>query len=221
MINEEQAQKIVNEYQSILRDYESEPTETNLIKLKKIESKCLDKLSYLVKMKVGKYRQFSNYDDLFQEGLIVLLRAMKNYSSDKGSFFWWAHKYIGTKIFRSASNHSVIKIPIKQTAKIIPYKEIVMPLLIENKDCPDVNYDKKETREMLTECYDNLTNIQKQVIDMMYGIKNNNPMPLHKVCLALKLSRQQCERIIEQSLIKMKRNMTYINDGYKIDMVDE
>ncbi len=71
--------------------------------LKKHEKICMEKFRYLVTMKTGRYKAFNNYDDLNQEGFEALVKAMNNYNPKKGSFFWWAHKYIDTRISRSAN----------------------------------------------------------------------------------------------------------------------
>ena len=81
-------------------------SEGNTIKkdLRRHEQVCIEKFKYLVTMKTGRYKAFSNYDDLNQEGFEALIKAMNNYNPKKGSFFWWAHKYIDTRISRSANS---------------------------------------------------------------------------------------------------------------------
>src|ERR1700690_2536210 len=101
------------------------------------EKICIEKFKYLVTMKTGRYKIFNNYEDLNQEGYEALIKAMKNYNPKKGSFFWWAHRYIDTRISRSANLHTTIRYPLKVAKNNAPHKESVMPLLIEENYCPD------------------------------------------------------------------------------------
>src|SRR5579864_8903493 len=80
--------------------------------LKRHEKECIEKFRYLVTMKTGRYKSFSNYEDLNQEGLEALTKAMKNYNPKLGIFFWWAHKYIDTRIARSANLHTTFRFPL-------------------------------------------------------------------------------------------------------------
>ena len=105
--------------------------------LAKHERVCMAKFKYLVTMKTGRYKVFSNYDDLNQEGFEALIKSMNNYDKNKGSFFWWAHKYIDTRISRSANLHTTIRFPLKVAKNNTPHKETLMPTLIEEKYCPD------------------------------------------------------------------------------------
>ena len=74
---------------------------------------CVEKFKYLITMKTNRYKKFSNYEDLNQDGYEALLKAMKNYNPDKGIFFYWAFKYINTRISRCANLHTAIRYPLK------------------------------------------------------------------------------------------------------------
>src|SRR5690349_7033304 len=115
MITEEEAKDLIVDYHRLL-DL-SKQDKKHLNDLKKHEDICINKFDYLIRMKTSKYKKFNNYEDLYQEGRLALFRAMSNYDSSKGSFFWWAHHYVGTKVKRSANLHTAVRYPLKQANK--------------------------------------------------------------------------------------------------------
>jgi DNA-directed RNA polymerase specialized sigma subunit len=100
---------------------------------KKQETLCVEKFGYLVTMKTSRYKSFANYQDLNQEGYEALLKGMKNYNPKKGNAFWWFHKYIDTRISRSANLHTTIRYPLKVAKALPPHKESTMPIMVEEK----------------------------------------------------------------------------------------
>jgi DNA-directed RNA polymerase specialized sigma subunit len=129
MLTEQEAQDMMNKLYSLRK----EALNNSEIKkeLDKHERICIEKFKYLVTMKTGKYKSFNNFDDLNQEGYLALVTAMKNYNPSLGSFFWWAHKYIDTRISRSANLHTTIRYPLKVAKNTTPHKETIMPIIIE------------------------------------------------------------------------------------------
>lgn len=97
MLTEQEAKDLVEKYKKLKREVKTSPAlKAELLKHEKL---CIDKLKYLVTMKLGKYKTFSNYEDLQQEGFEALLKAIKTYDPTVASnIFWWFHKYIDTRI---------------------------------------------------------------------------------------------------------------------------
>lgn len=175
--------------------------------LKKHEGVCMDKFRYLVTMKTGRYKAFSNYEDLNQEGFEALVKAMNNYNPKKGSFFWWAHKYIDTRISRSANLHTTIRYPLKVAKAATPHKESVMPLLIEERYCPDRELEDSQTTRAIHGAVSLLSTEQKQVIDLYFGFEGDKPMSINKICKKLSISRLGCIKTINSALSMMKENI--------------
>lgn len=91
MIQLQEAQNLMVEFIE-LREKANETNDPNDIRKFKIhEQICIDKFTYLVTMKTGRYKQFNNYDDLNQEGMEALVKSMKNYNPKKGVFFFGGH----------------------------------------------------------------------------------------------------------------------------------
>jgi RNA polymerase sigma factor (sigma-70 family) len=175
--------------------------------LKKHEAVCMDKFRYLVTMKTGRYKAFSNYEDLNQEGFEALVKAMNNYNPKKGSFFWWAHKYIDTRISRSANLHTTIRYPLKVAKAATPHKESVMPLLIEERYCPDRELEDSQTTQAIHGAVSLLSPEQRQVINLAFGFEGDKPMSINKICKKLSISRLSCIKTINSALSTMKENI--------------
>lgn len=178
-----------------------------IAELKKHEGICMDKFRYLVTMKTGRYKAFSNYDDLNQEGFEALVKSMNNYNPKKGSFFWWAHKYIDTRISRSANLHTTIRYPLKVAKANTPHKESVMPLLIEERYCPDKELEESQSLSAIHNAVSLLSSEQKEVISLAFGFEGDKPMSINKICKKLSISRLSCIKTINSALSTMKENI--------------
>ena len=178
-----------------------------LNELKRHEQICIEKFKYLVTMKTGRYKAFSNYEDLNQEGFEALIKAMKTFNPKKGCFFAWAHNYIGTRISRSANLHTTIRYPLKVAKENAPHKEAVMPVMIEERYCPDKEMENYQTNNAIEKALDALTKEQKEVINLAYGIDGSKPMSINKICKKLNISRLSCIKTINSALSSMKENI--------------
>lgn len=168
---------------------------------------CVEKFRYLVTMKTGRYKAFSNYDDLNQEGHEALIKAMKTFKPNKGSFFAWAHNYIGTRISRSANLHTTIRFPLKVAKVNTPHKESVMPLLIEERYCPDKELEESQVTQAVQGALSALSKEQKEIIDLAFGFDGDKPMSINKICKKLNISRLGCIKTINSALSLMKENI--------------
>lgn len=206
MLTEQEAQDLMIKLIE-LRERSKNKEESVEIQLKKHENICIEKFKYLVTMKTGRYKVFSNYDDLNQEGFEALIKAMNNYNPKKGSFFWWAHKYIDTRISRSANLHTTIRYPLKVAKNSTPHKETVMPTLIEERYCPDKELEDVQTNNIIQESIALLTEDQKEIINLAYGLDGDKPMSINKICKKLNISRPYCVKAINTAISLMRNNI--------------
>jgi RNA polymerase sigma factor (sigma-70 family) len=171
------------------------------------ENLCIQKFKYLVLMKTSRYKNFSNYEDLNQEGLEALLKAMNSYDPKKGSWFWWAHKYIDTRIARCANLHTTIRFPLKYAKQVAPHRESVLPILVDQVSGP---YDILERNEMLKTVKKNFAYLspnQQKVVTMLFGMDGEAPQSISKVCQKLRMSRPNCVKLLDQVLNILRRNV--------------
>lgn len=207
MLTEQEAQDLMTTLIDLRDQVKTNEDAKIRSELKKHEQICMEKFRYLVTMKTGRYKAFSNYDDLNQEGFEALIKSMNNYNPKKGSFFWWAHKYIDTRISRSANLHTTIRYPLKVAKANTPHKESVMPLMIEERHCPDKELEESQLNHAIQGAISALTKEQRDVISLAYGFDGDKPMSINKICKKLNISRLSCIKMINSALSIMKENI--------------
>ena len=168
---------------------------------------CIASFQYLIRMRTGKYKSFSNYEDLNQEGQEALLKAMKTYNPSKGKWFSWAHYYIATRISRSANRHTVIHYPLKFAKETTPHKEAVMPVQIEELNCPNIAIETEQIAAAVQETLTCLSDDHAQIIRLHYGLNGGEPMSINKLCQTFKLSRAACLKIVNDALEAMREDI--------------
>jgi RNA polymerase sigma factor (sigma-70 family) len=204
MLTEQEAQDLMAKLVDLKAQAKESDDKKIANELKRHEQICIDQFRYLVTMKTGRYKAFSNYEDLNQEGFEALIKAMKTYNPKKGSFFAWAHNYIGTRISRSANLHTTIRFPLKVAKANTPHKESVMPVMIEERYCPDKELEESQTTQAIQGAISVLTPEQKEVINLAFGFDGDKPMSINKICKKLNISRLSCIKTINGALSTMK-----------------
>lgn len=207
MISMEEAQIIMQKLFDLKKTVDQTEQKSDMVAYQKHRELCVEKFDYLIKMKTGRYKSFSNYEDLNQEGREALVKAMKTYNPQKGNFFAWAHNYIGTRISRSANLHTTIRFPLKVAKATTPHKESVMPTMIEERFCPDKELEDVQTVQAVQGAISALSSSQKEVIKLAFGFDGDKPMSINKICKKLSISRLSCIKMINGSLSLMKENI--------------
>jgi RNA polymerase sigma factor (sigma-70 family) len=208
MLSIDDAQDLMLKFINLKNKFELSKNNEDLKELKVHEKICIEKFSYLVQMRIGRYKAFSNYEDLNQEGLEALTKAMKTYNPEKkGIFFWWANKYIGTKIARSANFHSTIHYPLKFSKINIPHREIRMPILIEKNKSPEKLLEMEQSLDALRNTFEILEENQKNILNFVFGFENDKPLSISKICKKMSISRAYCIRTLNSALICLRGNI--------------
>ena len=207
MLTEQEAQDLMNKWIDLRARAKTENDPQIVKDFAKHNRICVEQFKYLVTMKTGRYKAFNNYDDLNQEGFEALYKAMNNYNPKKGSFFWWAHKYIDTRISRSANLHTTIRYPLKVAKANTPHKEAVMPLLIEERYCPDKELEQSQTLRAIQHAAELLNSEQQEVIALAFGFDGGKPMSINKICKKLGMSRLSCIKTMNSALSVMRENI--------------
>lgn len=166
---------------------------------------CLQEYDYLIKKRVQKYKQFSNYEDLYQEGRIALLAALNSYSYEKGDFNWWANKYIKTKLSREANKHSTIKIPIKKTATMQPHKVSHIPVMVDIAPSALDEIIQKEIKDEVIEALNRLSEKHRTIIELS-GIKSHSITQISK---ELNITKKDCVKLLNEAKERLKNYLGY------------
>lgn len=207
MLTEQESTELMNKLLELRAKVKDSNDSKIITELKRHEKICIEKFKYLVTMKTGRYKAFSNYEDLNQEGFEALIKAMKTFNPKKGCFFAWAHNYIGTRISRSANLHTTIRFPLKVAKANTPHKESVMPVMIEERYCPDKEMEACQTNQAINNALFSLSKDQREVINLAYGFDGDKPMSINKICKKLSISRLSCIKTINSALSSMKENI--------------
>lgn len=204
MISIEEAQELMTKFIMLKKEYDKSKDHKDFVSLRRHEELCIKKFHYLITMRTDRYKSFANYEDLNQEGCVALMKAMKNYNPEKGIFFWWAHKYIDTRVSRSANTHSVIKYPLSLARTISPRRENKLPTMVEDVYCPDKQAEKSELRKALNNAINGLSKRQQKAVSLIFGLSDDDPLSITRVSKKMKMSREKFLLYISKAMSKIE-----------------
>lgn len=202
----EETNKIAERYLFLKRKADS-GKKKDLDDFKIYQNYCAKKLSYLINNKTSRYKKFSNYQDLQQDGFEALIHAFETYDPNKGDFTWWASKYIETRISRSANCHSTIKIPLKKARKLPPFKDSKIPNIIDEKNIPDLGVEVAQTNYILMSAIEELPEQHKKALLLHYDFSGNNKSSISSLSRELMVSRPVCIKILSEATEKLKEKL--------------
>lgn len=206
-MKKDEAQQLIKSFIKAKKRAKKTKEEIDIQNLKLIENECIEKFKFLVYMRTTKYRGFTNYDDLNQEGLMALSHAMQNYNPTKSSFCYWALKYIETKIARSANAHTAIRFPMRYAKINTPFRETKLPILLDTTNCPDKLFEGSETASAVRNVMNFLSKKQKKIIGLYFGFEGSKPMNISKICKKMNMPRMRCLSIIDCALEILKNKI--------------
>lgn len=180
-------------------------------KYKEYQNFCAKKLAPLVNFRTSRYRKFSNYPDLKQDGFEALMMAFETYKPDKGDFVWWASKYISTRISRSANAHSTIRFPLKKAKEMQPYKVGEMPIMIDSSKNPQEAVEQNQEVDLIYRAICELPDKQRQII-LMHHEFSGNSSSISKISQKLKISRPTCQKLLEEAKNSLRNNLQSLEE---------
>ena len=196
MITEETARDMMKKLSTLYKKAEKTKRSFDRMAHREYESECLNTFRYFVLGKTGRYRKFANYEDLTQEAMEALLKAMKTFKENKGSFFFWAGLFVKTRVSRSANNHSVIRYPMHVAKDIKPHKESSIPTMIATELSPEETCEGYEVRSVVSKAVHRLPSEEKEIVSLLYGFETGTPISISKICKQKKMSRGSCLKIL-------------------------
>lgn len=208
MISIEEMDQLAKAYKSL--EKKAQNNKKHQKEFENIQAKCIDQLSYMVFNKTSKYKKFSNYDDLVQSGFEALLCALKTFDSKKGSFAWWANRYISTRISRVANTHSTIRIPMTKAKEMPPYKVANTQLeemshfettgwRFVDFQTPQLSLESAQRRQDIAEAIEQLPAQQQQIIKLVFEFESGAKSNINWVSEELKISRATCIKLLEEA----------------------
>jgi RNA polymerase sigma factor (sigma-70 family) len=206
-ISRQEAEYIVANLISLRNKSKRSKSEKVHKEYKKAQQLCADKLDFLVDRKTKKYRGFSNYEDLKQDGRLALVLGLNSYKPDKGDIFYWLNQYIKTKISREANRHSTIKIPIKHARRTQPYKVSQLPIIVDNGPGALNTIENSEVHHMLYVAISELPKEQQKIIRLHYELDGWRSHSITKICKELKISRINCIKLLNEAKENLRKTL--------------
>ncbi len=182
---------------------------TNKALAKKMEDELIISLAYLVHSVVFKYKKFDNYEDLYQEGMIGLIKAVQQYNSDTSFHFtryamWW----IKARVVRSIKKLNLITVSGDENMKYLIQYDIQENDIVEDED-PEKNVLHLEKIENLRNIINSLPEKHQQIIKMRYGLNNTQEHNLQDLGDKLDMTREGIRQLEHRILNKLKTNTTF------------
>jgi len=196
---------IFKEIESIKKSEMLEIEKNSLVNKKRNE--IVIKMSFIIESKCRKYKKFSNYEDLKQEGMIGLIKAVNRFDYTRfPNFFVYSDQWIFNHIAQSAKKFDVVYNPLK---KKTVYYDMDVPANETVNQCPENSYYKKERNERIEIAINELTDRQKNIINSVYGL-NKLPETLRKIGKNICLTHERVRQIQIEIVKEMLNNQSMI-----------
>ncbi len=210
-LSNEEVDEIAVKYLNLKAKAEAdESTAEDISRFKAYQNIAAQKLRYLISFRAAKYRKFSNHPDLEQDGFEALVLAFRTFDPDKGSFSWWANKYISTRISRAANAHSTIRFPIKKAREMKPYKTSTIPIMIDEGPDPVECFENNQNIDNISAAIGELPGKHQSVVNLTYGFNGETAHSINAVMKDLSISRIQYGRILNEAKDKIKKHLSGI-----------
>ncbi len=175
----------------------------NLCESKRLEDKLIISLNYLVYSVMRRYRKHGNYEDLYQEGMIGLIKAVQNYNANTSFHFtryalWW----IKARINRTVRKMSVVSRSLTDNKYLIQYDFHENDMIDYNN--PEQNVISSEQERIISTEIEKLTDNQKYIINYHYGLKDQEQISMREIGSDLKMTRADLRRTERIILNKLK-----------------
>jgi DNA-directed RNA polymerase specialized sigma subunit len=203
IFTQEQLEQMAIDYLSIVDNIKSVTDSNELRKLKKQQEAIIKNLKCLVSIRSFRYKKFSNFLDLEQEGLEALIMALNTFKPNKSSFTWWADKYISTRLSRAANAHSTVRVPIKHAREMKPLKSSVIPLIIDDRNGYTA-LESKDAEKRMIFAVNQLPEINRKIISMLYGLNGIRQYNITQLCERFSLNKSESLKLINDSKKKLK-----------------
>jgi RNA polymerase sigma factor (sigma-70 family) len=200
---QEQLEQMAIDYLELQDNIKSSPDSKKIRSLKIKQEHIVKNLKCLVNLRSFRYKKFSNFLDLEQEGLEALIMALNTFKPNKSSFTWWADKYISTRLSRAANAHSTVRVPIKHAREMKPLKSSVIPLIIDERNGYS-ELELKDIEKRVIEAVNKLPEVNKKFISMLYGINGIRQYNITQLCEKFSLNKSESMKLINESKKKLK-----------------
>lgn len=200
---QEELEQMAIDYLSLKDSLASANDKNEIRKIKSKQESIIKKLKCLVNIRSYRYKKFSNFPDLEQEGFEALVMALNTFKPNRSSFTWWADKYISTRLSRAANAHSTVRVPIKHAKEMKPLKSSNIPLMIDERN-GFTSLASKDAQKHLLNAINQLPDFDKNFIYMLYGLNGIRQYNITQLCERFEISKSESMKLINESKKKIK-----------------
>jgi RNA polymerase sigma factor (sigma-70 family) len=201
--SQEQLENMAIEFLDLAKKISLSKNKKAIAKYKYKQQDIIKNLKCLVDIRSFKYKKFSNFQDLEQEGFEALLMALNTFKPNTSSFTWWADKYISTRLSRAANAHSTVRVPIKHAKENKPLKASTIPIIIDEEDGFSILQSKDMEKKILA-AVEQLPEINKKIISMLYGLNGIRQYNITQLCEKFSLNKSESTKLVNDSKKKLK-----------------
>ena len=178
-------------------------TKKNELHYNKCFNDAINKFSYIVEKHTNRYKKYSNYEDLFQEGLFGLTMALNKYDPNRSkNFFKFANWYIKTRVKRAANKFDTINIPMHVAKQQKLIKVADLPILVDKEKTPYEEMESRQLHKNIHDALELLSDIQKRVVCAFFGFGNYNKNErgsIITIAKQMKLPTTNVEEIMQEA----------------------
>lgn len=168
-----------------------------------LQNQIIKDMSFLVYDQAKAYRKFPNYQDLVQEGLIGLLKAVRKFNPSLfPNFFVYSERWIRHSIKRAASRFDVVYCPDKKRVVYAGLAESVDSIALDN---PEEEYINKELIQKVRDALNEFSDRDREIVEKVFGL-DSSPSPLRKIGSKYNLTHERVRQIKNQVISKLKKN---------------
>lgn len=214
MESEKHMKKVTKKYKITSNDVKNEivvirqlaSTDKDLAAKK--ESNLVSSLAFIVNSTIAKYKKFPNYEDLYQEGMYGLVKAIQNYNTDTTfDFFRYAMWWIKARIFRSIGKINLVRITgdVEESKRTFGMSDITTTDVSSN-ETPETVLIHNDEISQLTKALDKLPQDHKELIQLRYGLTGNKELTLKELGQKFNLSNEGLRQLEKKILLKLKKD---------------
>lgn len=182
---------------------------------KRMEDFLIEKLEYLVYSVIRKYKQFDNYDDLYQEGMIGLVKAVRKYNPEMSFHFvryaiWW----IKARVMRSIKKINLVPSNNEEISRLsMICSDIDDDYMIESNESQEKELVYREEIDNLNRIINNLPPQQQELIKLRYGLNiEKREHSLGSIGKKMCINREEIRVLETQALSEIKDTITESNN---------
>jgi len=182
------------------------PAEELAEAVRKRQNDIVDKLAFLVYGHARPYRNFSNYEDLVQEGFVGLLKAVRKFQWARfPNFFVYSNQWIRHNIKYAASRFDVVYNPNRN--RVIysePTEEEEVPL----EELPEEVVFNKERAIYVDKVLSELPRRDREIVQMIFGLGGYRAQTLREIGPQFNLTYERVRQIKNNVIDRLRKNQT-------------